>query len=53
MNVNVNGGRATLGGRDGGGGNQWTVMDGGATTERSVTEKKEWDAFDDMDWGDI
>ena len=22
-------------------------------TEASVTEKAEWDAFDDMDWGDM
>ena len=42
---------------DGGGGgvssNQWTILDGGVTTEKSVTEKKEWDAFDDIDWGDF
>ena len=35
----------------GGGGGGWTILDGGATAEKSVTEKEEWDAFDDMDWG--
>ena len=34
-----------------GGGSGWTILDGGATTEKSVTEKDEWAAFDDMDWG--
>ena len=33
-----------------GGGGQWTILDGGVSTEKSVTEKGEWDAFDDMDW---
>lgn len=47
------GGGAWDGGGGGGWGGQWTILDGGATTEKSVTEKTEWDAFDDMDWGDI
>ena len=34
-----------------GGGSGWTILDGGVTTEKSVTEKDEWAAFDDMDWG--
>ena len=29
----------------------WTILDGGATAEKSVTEKPEYDAFDTMDWG--
>ena len=29
----------------------WTVMDGGVTSEKSVTESRAYDAFDDMDWG--
>jgi membrane protein involved in colicin uptake len=29
----------------------WTILDGGATSEASVTEKPEYDAFDTMDWG--
>ena len=37
----------------GGGGSQWTILDGGVSTEKSVTENGEWDAFDDMDWGDV
>ena len=39
--------------RGGTGSSHWTILDGGVTTEQSVTQKKEWDAFDDMDWGDI
>jgi len=47
--------RARGDGREGEGvaGSNWTIMDGGVTTERSVTEKAAWDAFDDMDWGDV
>ena len=29
----------------------WTILDGGVAAETSVTEKPEYDAFDDMDWG--
>ena len=29
----------------------WTILDGGVAAEASVTEKPEYDAFDDMDWG--
>ena len=32
-------------------GEGWTILDGGVTAETSVTEKPEYDAFDDMDWG--
>jgi hypothetical protein len=29
----------------------WTILDGGVSSEASVTEKPEYDAFDTMDWG--
>ena len=29
----------------------WTILDGGITSEKSVIENSEYDAFDDMDWG--
>lgn len=48
---------AGVGWEDGGGGDagggHWTILDGGVTTEQSVTDKQEWDAFDDMDWGEL
>ena len=31
----------------------WTILDGGVAAETSVTEKPEYDAFDDMDWGSL
>jgi len=40
--------RRKNGDRDG-----WETFDGGAEAEASVTEKAEWNAFDDMDWGDL
>ena len=31
----------------------WTILDGGVAAETSVTEKPEYDAFDDMEWGSL